>query len=151
MAAKDNISPQFRMLHGSPLRIPMGAQLLGANKVSTSERIKARTEANAGYRADRVYMSPQPITALQYTWTDEDITEQRKLPSGYIHVVEPIGRLLKDNSSMHALISGSRHARGAIVHGSFPAKAIITGEMDTEEEAKTYQDYLDHMRSRKLL
>ena len=124
---------------------------MGANKVSTPERIKARTEANPGYRADRVYMSPQPITALQYTWTDEDVQEQRKVPSGYIHVVEPIGRLLKDDSSRAALISGSRHARGALVRGSFPAKAIVTGKVDTEEEHKTFQDYMDHMRSRGLL
>ena len=148
MAASDNMGEQFRMLHGSPIRIPIGEQLKGAKQVSTPERIKSRTEANPGYRADRVYMSPQPITALQYTWTDEDISEQRKTPSGYIHVVEPIGRLLKDTSSRGAIISGSRHARGAIVRGSFPAKAIVTGEVDTEEEAQAYRDYMDYMNSR---
>lgn len=148
MAASDNMGEQFRMLHGSPVRIPVGEQLRGAKQVSTPERIKSRMEANPGYRADRVYMSPQPITALQYTWTDEDINEKRDTPSGYIHVVEPIGRLLKDTSSRGAIISGSRHARGAIVRGSFPAKAIMTGQVDSEEEAQAYRDYMDYMNSR---
>ena len=138
------LGPQF-YLHGSPVRIPTGEEVLPASKVSTPEHIKARGEANLDYFPNRVYMAPHPISALQYTWTDEDIENRAKHPSGYIHVVEPIGQVRKDTSSRDAIVAGSRHARGARVVGSFPARSVITGEVDTEEEAQAFQDYIKHL------
>lgn len=135
-------------LHGSPNRIPTGEEVLPATKMSTEEHIAARGAVNLDYHPDRVYMAPHPVTALQYTWTDEDIKEQRKHPSGYIHVVEPIGQLRIDRASRHAEISGSRHARGARVVGSFPAKGLMTGEVDTPEEAEVYQNYMKYLESK---
>lgn len=142
MAGK--LGPQF-YLHGSPNRIPTGGEVLPATQVSTPEHIASRDAANKDYFPNRVYMAPHPITALQYSWTDEDITNKSKHPSGYIHVVEPFGQVRRDRSSRHAEIAGSRHARGARVVGSFPAKAITTGEVDTEEEAKVFHDYMAHL------
>lgn len=139
-----NLGPQF-YLHGSPNRIPTGEEVLPATQVSTPERIASRDAANVDYQPNRVYMAPHPITAYQYSWTDEDIEKQNKQPSGYIHVVEPIGQVRRDNSSRDAVVAGSRHARGARVVGSFPAKAINTGEVDTEEEAKAFHDYMAHL------
>ena len=136
--------PQF-YLHGSPSRIPTGEEVLPASKVSTPEHIASRGQANRDYFPDRVYLTPHPISALQYTWTDEDIANKSRHPSGYIHVVEPIGQIRKDNSSRDAIIAGCRHARGAKVVGSFPARAVITGEVDSEEEAKAYQDYIKYL------
>lgn len=138
------LGPQF-YLHGSPTRIPVGEEVLPASKVSTPERMESRAKANRDYFPDRVYMAPHPITAFQYTWTDEDIEKKNQHPSGYIHVVEPIGQIRRDNSSRDATIAGSRHARGARVVGSFPARSVVTGEVDTEEEAKAYQDYMKHL------
>lgn len=142
MAGK--LGPQF-YVHGSPTRIPTGEEVLPASKVSTPEHIKARDEANTDYLPDRVYMAPHPITAFQYTWTDEDIINKSKHPSGYIHVVEPIGQVRRDNSSRDATIAGSRHARGARVIGSFPARGLVTGEVDTEEEAQAFKSYMEHL------
>lgn len=141
------LSQQF-YLHGSPNRIATGEEVLPATQVSTPEHIASRDAVNRDYHPNRVYMAPMPITALQYSWTDEDIEKQSKHPSGYIHVVEPIGQLRKDTSSQGAIVSGSRHARGARVVGSFPARGIITGEVDTPEEAEAYQNYIKHMESR---
>ena len=141
------LSQQF-YLHGSPSRIPVGEEVLPASKVSTPEHIASRDEANLDYQPNRVYMTPQPIAALQYTWTDEDIEKRNKQPSGYIHVVEPIGQVRRDRSSRDAEIAGSRHARGARVVGSFPAKALYTNKMDTQEEADAFTNYIRHMESR---
>lgn len=133
--------PQF-YLHGSPVRIPVGEEVLPANTVSTPERIASRHAANTDYFPDRVYMAPHPYTAFQYTWTDEDIEQKRKEPSGYIHVVEPIGQVKLDRSSRDAQIAGSRHARGARVVGSFPAKSLVTNKVDTQEEADAFTNYM---------
>lgn len=141
------LSQQF-YLHGSPSRIPVGEEILPASKVSTPERIASRDAANLDYDPNRVYMTPQPIAALQYSWTDEDIEKQNQHPSGYIHVVEPIGQVKRDRSSRHAEIAGSRHARGARVVGSFPAKALFTNKMDTPEEAEAFQNYMKHLEGR---
>lgn len=141
------LSQQF-YLHGSPSRIATGEEILPASKVSTPERIASRDAANLDYDPNRVYMTPQPIAALQYTWTDDDITNKNKQPSGYIHVVEPIGQVRRDRSSRDAEIAGSRHARGARVVGSFPAKALFTNKMDTQEEADAFTNYIRHMESR---
>jgi len=132
-------------LHGSPNRIPVGEEVLPATKVSTPEHIKSRDEANRDYRPDRIYMAPNPITALQYTWTDEDIEKRNPHPSGYIHVVEPIGKIMRDRSSRHAEIAGSRHARGARVVGSFPARVLTTETTVTPEEHKAYTDYMKRL------
>jgi hypothetical protein len=141
------LSQQF-YLHGSPNRIATGEEVLPATQVSTPEHIAARDAANLDYQPNRIYMTPQPIAALQYTWTDEDIKNQNKQPSGYIHVVEPIGQVRRDRSSRDAEIAGSRHARGARVVGSFPAKALFTNKMDTQEEADAFTNYIKHMESR---
>lgn len=141
------LSQQF-YLHGSPNRIATGEEVLPASKVSTPEHIASRNAANLDYQPNRIYMTPQPIAALQYTWTDEDITNQNKQPSGYIHVVEPIGQVRRDRSSRDAEIAGSRHARGARVVGSFPAKALFTNKMDTQEEADVFTNYIKHMEGR---
>lgn len=141
------LGPQF-YLHGSPNRIATGEEVLPAAKVSTPERIASRDAANRDYHPNRVYMAPMPITAFQYSWTDEDIEKKNEHPSGYIHVVEPIGQLRVDRSSRQAEIAGSRHARGARVVGSFPAKGIITGKVDTPEEAEAYEKYMKHLESR---
>jgi len=87
-------------------------------------------------------MAPNPITALQYTWTKEDYENKSEHPSGYIHVVEPIGRPLLEKASRDTVVSGTRYARGARVTGSFPAKALTTGQVDTEEERDVYQNYM---------
>ena len=142
MAAKDSLHPK-QFLHGSPTRIPTGSEVLPAIKVSTPEHIASRDKANDDYRPDRVYMAPHPITAFQYTWTDDDIKNRSKEPSGYIHVVEPIGKVMIDRSSRQAQIAGSRHARGARVVGSFPAKAINTGKVDTAEERDVFENYMN--------
>ena len=141
------LSQQF-YLHGSPNRIATGEEVLPATKVSTPEHIASRNAANLDYQPNRIYMTPQPIAALQYTWTDDDITNQNKQPSGYIHVVEPIGQVRRDRSSRDAEIAGSRHARGARVVGSFPAKALFTNKMDTQEEADVFTNYIKHMEGR---
>jgi hypothetical protein len=141
------LSQQF-YLHGSPNRIATGEEVLPASKVSTPEHIASRDAANLDYQPNRIYMTPQPIAALQYTWTDDDITNQNKQPSGYIHVVEPIGQVRRDRSSRDAEIAGSRHARGARVVGSFPAKALFTNKMDTQEEADVFTNYIRHMEGR---
>ena len=141
MAAKDNLHPK-QFLHGSPSRIPTGEEILPATKVSTPEHIESRNKANEDYHPDRVYMAPHPHTAFQYTWTKEDFEKKNQDPSGYIHVVEPIGKVMIDRSSRSAAIAGSRHARGARVVGSFPAKAVSTGKVDTEEEKQAYENYM---------
>jgi hypothetical protein len=141
------LSQQF-YVHGSPNRIPTGEEVLPASKVSTPEHIANRNSNNRDYQPNRVYMTPQPIAALQYTWTDEDILNKNKQPSGYIHVVEPIGQLRRDTSSQGAIFAGAKHARGARVVGSFPAKGLITGQVDTQEEADAYENYLKHLESR---
>ena len=141
------LSQQF-YLHGSPSRIATGEEILPASQVSTPERIASRNEANLDYDPNRVYMAPHPIAALQYTWTDEDIENKNQHPSGYIHVVEPIGQVRRDRSSRDAEIAGSRHARGARVVGSFPAKGLLTGKVDTPEEAEAFQNYMKHLESR---
>lgn len=142
------LSQQF-YLHGSPNRIATGEEVLPATKVSTPEHIASRDAENADYHPNRVYMAPMPITALQYSWTDDDIINKRKHPSGYIHVVEPIGQLRKDTSSQGAIVSGAKHARGARVIGSFPASGVMTGQVDTQEEADAYENYIKHLESRK--
>ena len=141
MAARDHLHPK-QFLHGSPVRIPVGEEVLPATKVSTPEHIASRDKANWDYRPDRVYMAPHPHTAYQYTWTQEDIDNKNQIPSGYIHVVEPIGKIMVDRSSRDAQIAGSRHARGARVVGSFPASAVATGKVDTEEERSAYENYM---------
>lgn len=141
MAAKDSLHPK-QFLHGSPTRIPTGSEVLPATKVSTPEHIESRNKANEDYQPDRVYMAPHPITAFQYTWTKEDYENKSEHPSGYIHVVEPVGKLMIDRSSRAAQIAGSRHARGARVVGSFPAKAINTGKVDTAEERDAFENYM---------
>jgi hypothetical protein len=62
--------------------------------------------------------------------------------------VEPIGQVRRDRSSRDAEIAGSRHARGARVVGSFPAKALFTNKMDTQEEADAFTNYIRHMENR---
>jgi hypothetical protein len=141
MAAKDSLHPQ-QFLHGSPVRIETGGEILPATKVSTPEHIASRDKANDDYQPNRVYMAPHPITAFQYTWTKEDYENKNEQPSGYIHVVEPIGKVMVDRSSRSAQIAGSRHARGARVVGSFPAKAVVTGKVDTQEEQQVFQNYM---------
>lgn len=145
MAAHESINKQ-QFLHGSPVRIPVGEEILPATKVSTPERIAGRHAANRDYFPDRVYMAPHPITALQYTWTDEDIENKNPYPSGYIHVVEPIGRVLKDTSSRDAIIAGARHARGARVIGSFAAKSMFTNQVDNEDEAAAFTNYMNRFK-----
>jgi hypothetical protein len=141
------LSQQF-YVHGSPNRIPTGEEVLPASKVSTPEHIASRNAVNQDYRPNRVYMAPMPITALQYSWSDDDITSKREHPSGYIHVVEPIGQVQKDKSSRDAIVSGAKHARGARVIGSFPAKSLITGQVDTQEEADVFNNYVQHLNQR---
>lgn len=141
MAAKDSLHPK-QFLHGAPLRIPTGEEILPATKVSTPEHMERRRQSHPGYKSDRVYMSPFPHTAYQYTWSEEDIKKQNKEPSGYIHVVEPIGRTLLEKETRDTIVSGTRHARGARVVGSFPAKAVSTGKVDTEEEKQAYENYM---------
>jgi hypothetical protein len=141
MPAYENLNPQ-QFLHGSPVRIPTGDEILPASKISTPEHIERRRQANPEYKSNRVYMTPFPTAALQYTWTEEDITKQNKEPSGYIHVVEPIGRTLLEKGQRDAVISRSRYSRGARVVGSFPAKTVITGKVDTEEEKQAYENYM---------
>ena len=142
MAASDSLHPK-QFLHGSPTRIPTGSEVLPATKASTPEHIERRNKANDDYHPDRVYMAPNPITAFQYTWTKEDHENKSEHPSGYIHVVEPVGKLMVDRTSRDAQIAGSRHARGARVVGSFPAKAIVTGKVDTEEERDVFKNYME--------
>ena len=143
MAARDSLHPK-QFLHGSPVRIETGAEVLPATKVSTPEHIASRDKANEDYHPDRVYMAPHPVTAFQYAWTKEDYENKSEHPSGYIHVVEPIGKVMLDRSSRSAQIAGSRHARGARVVGSFPAKAVVTGKVDSEEEQQVFQNYMQN-------
>lgn len=142
MAAKDSLHPK-QFLHGSPTRIPVGSEVLPASKASTPEHMEHQRKTHPGYNPDRVYMAPNPITALQYSWTKEDYENKSEHPSGYIHVVEPIGRTLLEKASRDTVVSGTRHARGARVVGSFPAKALTTGKVDTEEERDVYQNYMN--------
>lgn len=142
MAARDSLHPK-QFLHGSPTRIPTGSEVLPAIKVSTPEHMEHQHQTHPGYKPDRVYMAPNPVTALQYTWTDDDIKNKSKEPSGYIHVVEPIGRTLLEKASRDTIVSGTRHARGARVMGSFPAKALITGKVDTAEERDVFENYMN--------
>jgi hypothetical protein len=147
MSASGSLSSQFKyLLHGSPIRIPVGEPVLPALKVSTPEHIKARDMANTGYKPNRIYMTPHPITALQYAWTPEDSANESTVPSGFIHVVEPSGRLLRDTSSRHAIISDSRHASGARVVGNFPARLLVSKEGVTDEDIQTYNDYMSQFK-----
>jgi hypothetical protein len=110
------------------------------------ERVKKRAEQNIGYRSDRVYMVQDPISAYQYTWTDEDIQNKNQIPSGYIHVVEPSGRMLRDTSSRHAIVSNSRHAKGAKVVGRFPARMLAEHGHGTPEEQEYLKNYVEKFK-----
>ena len=70
---------------------------------------------NPYYKHDRVYASPHPFVAQNYTWKEGDTTESG--PSGYVYKVKPVGQKRVDEEAVrrHRIPGISYHFREAVV------------------------------------